>query len=158
MKKSETLLLKIVLISIAIIVSAALVWFPQMEGRAENLDFLHTYLDQFIIVSYLASIPFFAGLYQAFRLLNLIDADKAFTQDAVNGLRMIKFLSLSIVGLIMIGLVYIRFFMDGADSAGVLALGFFMSLAFGIVTTAAGVFQKLFQNAVDLKAENDLTV
>ncbi|HRN95836.1 MAG TPA: hypothetical protein PLD54_00125 [Candidatus Levybacteria bacterium] len=27
-----------------------------------------------------------------------------------------------------------------------------------MIATAAGIFQKLFQNAVDIKSENDLTV
>jgi hypothetical protein len=37
-------------------------------------------------------------------------------------------------------------------------LGIVLVLAFGVIATAAGVFQKLFQNAVDLKSENDLTI
>ena len=40
----------------------------------------------------------------------------------------------------------------------IVALGIAMSLAFAVIATAAGVFQKLFQNAIDIKSENDLTV
>ena len=106
----------------------------------------------------MASIPFFVGLYQAFKLLNLIDANKAFSQGAVNTLKNMKFASLSLIGFIALAVFYIRFFAHGDDSAGPTMLGICMALAFGVIATAAGVFQKLFQNAVDIKSENDLTV
>ena len=48
--------------------------------------------------------------------------------------------------------------MQGEDIAGPTMLGICMSLAFGVIGTAASVFEKLFQNAVDIKSENDLTV
>lgn len=132
--------------------------FPQTEGRAYNLDLMSIYTDPFIIYIYIASIPFFVGLYQAFKLLNLIDANKAFSQDAVNTLKHIKFASLTLIGFIAVALFYIRFFIHGDDPAGPTALGIIVSFAVAVIATAAAVFQKLFQNAVDIKLENDLTV
>jgi hypothetical protein len=76
----------------------------------------------------------------------------------VNALKKIKFASLALIGFIVLALLYIRFFVHGEDPAGPTMLGVCVSLAFGVVATAAGVFQKLLQNAVDLKSENDLTV
>lgn len=84
MKQSSTLFLRIVILLIRAAVFAGMIWFPQTEGRAANLDLLSIYKDPFIIYIYIGSIPFFVGLYQAFKLLNLIDAGKAFSQDAVN--------------------------------------------------------------------------
>lgn len=69
-----------------------------------------------------------------------------------------KYASLSLIGFIVLALMYIRFFANGDDPAGPIGLGAILSLAFGVIATAAGVFQKLFQNAVDIKHENDLTV
>lgn len=158
MKQSSTLFLKAVISLFAVGVLGALLWFPQTEGRAANLDLMSIYADPFILGIYLGSVPFFFGLFQAIKLLNLIDANKAFSQAAVNTLKNMKFASLSLIGLIIIFLVYIRFFVSGEDSAGPTMLGFCMALAFGVIATAAGVFQKLLQNAVDLKVENDLTV
>jgi hypothetical protein len=161
MKQSSTLILKVVLGLIAIVVLAGMLWFPQTEGRAANLDLINIYLDPFIIYIYVASTPFFVGLYQAFKLLNLIDANKAFSQGAVNTLKNMKLASLSLIGFIALALFYIRFFAPlgvDDDSAGPTMLGIVMSLAFGVIATAAGVFQKLLQNAVDIKSENDLTV
>lgn len=158
MKKSSTLFLKVVILLIAIGVLAGLIWFPQTEGRAANLDLISIYTDPFIIYIYIGSTPFFVGLYHAFRLLRLIDANKAFSQSAVNTFKNMKFASLSLIGFIALAEFYIRFFAHGDDPAGPTMLGICMALAFGVIATAAGVFQKLFQNAVDIKSENDLTV
>jgi hypothetical protein len=57
-----------------------------------------------------------------------------------------------------LGLLYIRLFVRGEDPAGVTALSIFITFATIIVATGAAVFQRLLQNAIDLKSENDLTV
>jgi hypothetical protein len=158
MKKGPTLFLKVVILLIAIGVLTGLIWFPQTEGRATNLDLISIYTDPFIIYIYIGSTPFFVGLYQAFKLLNFIDANKAFSQGAVNTLRNMKFASLSLIGFIALAELYIRFFAHGDDPAGPTALGILASFAVAVIATAAAVFQKLLQNAVDLKSENDLTV
>src|SRR3989338_1395624 len=158
MKRSSTLILKVVLCLIAIGTLAGMLWFPQTEGRATNLDLISIYADPLIIYTYIASIPFFVGLYQAVKLLNLIDANKAFSQDAVNTLKNMKFASLSLIGFIALALFYIRFAAMGDDPAGPTMLGILASFAVAVIATAAGVFQKLLQNAVDIKSENDLTV
>ncbi len=158
MKKGPTLFLKFVICLIAIGALAGMLWFPRTEGRATNLDLLSIYADPFIISIYIASIPFFVGLYQAFKLLNFINTNKAFSQGAVNTLKHMKFASLSLIGFIALAEFYIRFFVRGDDQAGPTMLGIAMVLAFGVIATVAGVFQKLFQNAVDIKSENDLTV
>src|SRR6266480_2264021 len=155
MKKSSTLFLKVVILLIAIGVLAGMIWFPQTEGRATNLDLISIYTDPFIIYIYIASTPFFIGLYQAFKLLNFIDANKAFSQAAVNTLKNMKFASLSLIGFIALAEFYIRFFAHGDDPAGPTALGILASFAAIVIATAAAVFQKLLQNAVDIQSEKD---
>lgn len=158
MKKGSTLFLKIVILLIAFGAIVGLIWFPQAEGRAVNLDLISIYADPFIIYAYIASIPFFIGLFQAFKLLSYINSNKAFSKEAVNTLKIMKFASISIIVFIILGLLYIRFFANGDDPAGPTMLGFIASFIFGVIATASGVIQKLLQNAVDLKSENDLTV
>ena len=68
MKKGSTLFLKFVICLIAIGAFIWLVWFPQLEGRAADLDLISIYKDPLIIYAYLGSIPFFVALYQAFKL------------------------------------------------------------------------------------------
>ena len=158
MKRGSTLFLKIVLLLMAVGVFAGMIWFPQAEGRAAGLDVISIYADPFIIYLYIASIPLFVGLYQAFKLLNFIDANKAFSQAAVNTLKNMKFASLSLIGFIVLAEFYIHFFAHGDDPAGPTMIGIIVSFAVAVIATAAAVFQKLLQNAVDIKSENDLTV
>lgn len=157
-KRGSTLFLKVVIVLIAIGVLAAMIRFPQAEGRAKNLDLISIYADPFIISIYIASTPFFIGLYQAFKLLNFIDENKAFSQGAVNTLKNMKIASLSLISCIVLALLYIRFFAHGDDPAGPTTLGIIVSFAIAVVATTAAVFQKLLQNAVDIQSENDLTV
>lgn len=135
-----------------------MIWFPQTEGRAAQLDLISIYTDPFILYIYIGSVPFFIGLYQAFKLLNFIDSNKAFSQGAVNTLKNMEFASLSLIGFIALALLYIRFAAHGDDAAGPTMLGIVAAFAVGVIATAAAVFQKLLQNAVDIKSENDLTV
>jgi hypothetical protein len=159
MKHGSTLFLKIVLILIALAALFGLLWFPPHEGRAAHLEVVRIYSDPFIVYIYIGSIPFFAGLFQAFKLLNLIDANKAFSQSAVNTLRNMKFASLFLIGFIVLAVIYIHLTVhSGDDPAGPTMLGIIVSFTAAVIATAAAVFQKLFQNAVDIKSENDLTV
>ena len=158
MKRRSTLFLKVVILLIGIGALIGMLWFPQTEGRAANLDLISIYTDPFIIYIYIASTPFFIGLYQAFKLLNFIDANEAFSQGAVNTLKNMKFASLSLIGFIALAEFYIRFFAHDDDPAGPTALGILASFAVAVIATAAAVFQKLLQNAVDIKSENNLTV
>lgn len=158
MKKGSTLFLKFVLCLIAIGVLTWLIWAPQLEGRATNLDLISIYADPLIIYTYIGSIPFFVALYQVFKLLGLVDHNKVFSQSSVDAVETIKYCAIVFSGFIVLGLLYIRLFVRGEDSAGVMGLGMFITFASVVIATAAAVFQKLLQNAVDMKSENDLTV
>jgi hypothetical protein len=158
MKKSATTFLKGVLILIASIALTTLIWFPQTEGRAANLDLVSIYADPFILYIYIAFIPFFATFYQAFKLLGYIEKNKAFSQVAVNTLRNIKYCALALSGFIGAAMSYIAITSKEDDPAGAIAMSIVIIFASIVIATAAAVFQKLLQNAVDLKSENDLTV
>ncbi len=158
LKRGSTLFLKVVILLIAIGVLATMIRFPQTEGRATNLDLISIYTDPLIIYGYIASIPFFAALYQAFKLLGYVDTNKVFSQLAVKALRNIKYCAIIISGLIVLGILYIRLFVNGDDPAGPTALGIFTTFASIVIATAAAIFERLLQNAVDIKSENDLTV
>ena len=47
---------------------------------------------------------------------------------------------------------------ESDDRAGGVVMGIVIGFACLIVTAAAAVFERLLQNAVDIKSENDLTV
>lgn len=158
MKRSSTLFLKLVLVLIALVALCGLVWFPQTEGRATNLDLISTYYEPFIIYIYITSVPFFVGLYQAFKLLTYIEQNKAFSQSSVNTLRNMKYCALAFIGFIAVAVPYIAMFAQDDDAPGVVVIPVVVIFASAVIATAAGVFQRLLQSAVDIKSENDLTV
>jgi len=158
MKHISTAFLRIVLVLVAIGTILGIVWFPLTEGRAVNLDLMSVYSDPFILYLYIASIPFFIGLYQAFKLLHFIDTHKAFSKSAVRTLKIMKISSLTLIGFIVLAMIYIRFFVHGEDPAGPTMLGIIATFLIAVIATAVTVFEKLLQNASDIKSENDLTV
>ncbi len=160
MKRSSTLFLKVVLLLIAIGALAGLIRFPQTEGRAANLDMISIYANPFILYIYIAAIPFFVALFQAFRLLGYVDKNKIFSKDAVGAVKSVKYCAISIIGFIAGAEAYI-FIVERSksdDPAGGVAMGIFITFISIVIAAAAAVFQKLLQNAVDLQSENDLTV
>lgn len=163
MKKASTLFLRFVICLIAIGALIWLIWFPQLEGRAANLDLISIYKDPLIIYTFIGSIPFFVALYQTFMLLGYIDGNKVFSQSSVNALRRIKYCAIAFGGFIVLGILYIRIQyaispVKDDDPAGVTSLGIFIIFGSIVIAAAFTVFQKLLQNAVDIKSENDLTV
>ena len=159
MKKVSTTFLKVVLVLMGIGVLAALLWEPQVEGRNVNSDWLTIYFnDPFLAYLYIGSIPFFFALYQSFKLLEHIEQNKVFSLMSVRALRNIKYCGLAIVGFIAGAEAFIILFANGDDPAGAIMLGIFIAFASLVISIGAAVFQKLLQNAVDIKSENDLTV
>lgn len=158
LKQSSTLFLKIVISLIGIVTLAALIWFPQTEGRATNLDLFSIYADPLIIYGFLASIPFFVALYHGFKLLSYVDQNQVFSEAAIKAVRNIKYCAITLSGFIVLGILYIGLFAHGEDAAGPTALGMFTTFACIVIATAAAVFERLLQNAVNIKSENDLTV
>jgi len=158
LKQGSTLFLKVVLSLIGIGTLAALIWFPQTEGRAANLDLFSIYSDPLILYSFIASIPFFVALYHGFKLLGYVDKNKVFSQSAVRAVRNIKYCAITLSGSIVLGILYIRLFANGEDAAGPTALGIFTTFASIVIATGTAVFERLLQNAVEIKSEIDLTV
>lgn len=107
---------------------------------------------------YVSMVPFFIALYQAFKLLGYIDKNKAFSKASVASLKKIKYAACSFGALYALGLPYIYLVADRDDSPGSIVVA--IVFAFGAFVAAAfvAVSERLFQNAVDIKSENDLTV
>src|SRR5258708_8967713 len=110
MKKWSALFLKFVICLIAIGAILWLIRFPQLEGRAANLDLISIYADPLIIYTYLGTIPFFVALYQAFKLLGYVDGNKVFSQLSVNAVRNIKYCAITFIAFIVLVILYFMLF------------------------------------------------
>ena len=144
---------------IGIVALAIMIRFPLTEGRAVNLDLFSIYSDPFIVYGYLASIAFFVALYQAFKLLGYIGQNKVFSLNSVKALRTIKYCAIILSILIVMAALYIRIFhAKDDDPAGFIAIAILATFISIVIATAAAVFERTLQSAVDIKSENDLTV
>ncbi|NTW23015.1 DUF2975 domain-containing protein [Candidatus Falkowbacteria bacterium] len=159
MKKGSTIFLQAVIVLIGIVALAIIIRLPLSEGRAANLDLFSIYTDPFIIYGYLSSSAFFIALYQAFKLLGYIGQNKVFSLNSVKALRNIKYCAIVLSVLIVLAALYIKIFhAKDDDPAGFLALCIVTTFISAVIATAAAVFEKTLQSAVDIKSENDLTV
>jgi hypothetical protein len=157
-KRSSAAFLQTIIVLIGIGALTLMLWEPHTEGRNKHATPFEIYFkDPFLAYAYVASIPFFVALYQAFKVLGYARQNKIFTQEAVNALRIIKFCAMAIIGFVAVSL----FFMIGGDREDRPA-GVFMRILIAfpsiVVATAAAMFERVLQNAVDIKSENDLTV
>lgn len=159
MQRIPTTFLQAVIVLIGIAALAILIRFPLTEGRAANLDLFSIYSDPFILYGYAASIAFFVALYKAFRLLGYVGQNRVFSSDSVGALRSIKHCAIVLSILIVMAGLYIRITHSKEDdTAGFIAICIVTAFASIVVATAAAIFQKILQNAIDMKSENDLTI
>lgn len=159
MKRISIIFLQAVLVLIGIVALILLIRFPMTEGRAANLDLFSIYFNGFILYGYAASIAFFVALYKAFRLLGYIGQNKVFSSNAVKALKSIKYCAIVLGALIVIAGIYIKIAHDKEDDpAGFLAMCIMTTFVTVVVATAAAIFEKILQNAIDMKSENDLTI
>jgi len=159
MKRSSTIFLQVVIVLIGIGALALLLWEPQIEGvNAHATNFEIYFKDPFLALVYIGSIPFFVALYQAIKVLGYAGQNKIFSQAAVQALRTIKYCALAIIGFVVVDEIIIMLTHGNDDAAGGVFVGVVITFGSIVFATAAAMFERVLQNAVDLKSENDLTV
>ena len=160
-RSRTTIFLQVVIVLIGISALALLLWEPHLEGRNVNATNFEIYFkDPFLAYAYIGSIAFFVALYQAFKLLGHIGRNEVFSPASVKALRTIKYCALTIIAFLVGAEGYINIVQRRVeeDIAGGVMMGLVMIFISVVVATAAAVFERTLQNAVELKSENDLTV
>ena len=158
MKQSSTIFLQSVIMLTGIVALILMLWEPHLEGRNAHATLFDIYFkDPFLAFAYVASIPFFMALYQAFKVVGYAGHNKVFSPGAVNALRTIKFCAIAIIGFVAASVVFMPFSDPDDRPPGVVMR---LVIAFGsiVIATAAAMFERILKNAVDIKSENDLTV
>jgi hypothetical protein len=161
MKRSSTVFLQIVIVLIGVAALALLLWEPQVEGRNANATQFEIYFhDPFLALVYAGAIPFFIALIKAFQALGYVGRDQVFSPEVVKGLRTIKYCALAIIGFVVVEEIVILVMNngDGEDPGAPIFIGLLITFGSIVVATAAAMFERVLQNAVDIKSENDLTV
>jgi len=159
MKQVSTLFLKGMIVLIGLFVLTLSIFVLPVIVR-EMFDVMPVQYELLPILLTLAGskIPFYIALYQALKLLNFIDKNKAFSELSVKSLKIIKNCAATIGILYTACLPFIYAVAELDDSPGVLAIGLIVIFASSVIATLTAVLQKLLQNAIDIKTENDLTV
>jgi hypothetical protein len=160
MRKGSTIFLQAVIVLIGIGSLALLLWEPHIEGRNAHATVFQIYFnDPFLAYAYTASLAFFLALYQAFKLLGYVRRGEVFSQRSVKALRTIKYCAISLVAFLVGAEAYFAIVVRGKDDiAGGVMMGLLLIFVSAVVATAAAVFERTLQSAVELKSENDLTV
>ncbi|MDB6053146.1 MAG: hypothetical protein JWN25_669 [Verrucomicrobiales bacterium] len=157
MKRSSTIFLQVVLVLIGIGSLSFMLWEPHAEGVNAHASLAQIYFNSFVIYAFLGSIPFFVALYHAFKVLGYVRQNKTFSQETVKSLRIIKYCALALIGFVAVSLLFM-IGGDREDRPGGLFMRLLVSFPAIIVATAAAISERILQNAVDIKSENDLTV
>ena len=161
MKRSSTLFLKLAVIFIGIpVLALCLFVLPQIANEANEAanrgwDLAYVVYG-ILVVMYLSVIPFYFALYQSFTLLRYIDKNQAFSELSVRALKKIKNCALIISGLYVIGLPFVFILAENDDAPGLILVGMVMIFAPMVIAVFAALLQRLLQEAVEIKSENDL--
>jgi hypothetical protein len=160
MKRGTTLFLKIAVILIGIPVLALCIFLvPEIAKFAAELYPDMTYIKYLVLIDlYASAIPFYFALYQAFKLLSYIDKNKAFSELSVRALTKIKYCAITISILYVPGLPFFYIAAKLEDAPGIMLIGLGIIFASTIIAVFAALLQRLLQEAIDIKSENDLTV
>jgi len=158
MKRGSTIFLKIAVFLIGAPVLAlgifGLTWLANNPASPDYDQILYP----IVIGMYISVIPFFFALYQAFKLLSYIDKNQAFSELSVKALQKIKFCAMTISGLYVLILPFVFLVAELDDAPGLVIIGMVPIFASMVIAVFAAVLQRLLQEAIDIKSENDLMV
>lgn len=150
MSRYSTVFLKIAVILIGIpVLALCIFWVPGF------INYLHFSI---LIGVYATAFAYFFALYQTLKLLSYIDKNKAFSELSVKALKYIKYCAntISIIYALLVPFLYP--IAEADDAPGLIGFPIIIIFASIAIAVFAAVLQRLLQEAIDIKSENDLTV
>jgi hypothetical protein len=158
-KRGSTTFLKVIIFLAGIAVLALCIFLvPKIGNFAGELYPDFAYMKSLVLINmYAAAIPFYFALYQAFKLLSYIDKNQAFSELSVKALKNIKCCAITISGLYVLGLPLFHFIAKKVDPP-IGLMGLIIISASLVIAVFAAILQRLLQEAINIKSENDLTV
>jgi hypothetical protein len=98
------------------------------------------------------------ALFQAAKVVGYAGKREMFSAPAVRALRVIRFCAIAVIVFVAGAETYIVAFSDSDDPSGGIFIGLLITLGAAVVATAAAIGERIAQQGLDLKSENDLTV
>ena len=143
MKRTSKVFLKFVTVFVGIFAFAFLLWELHIEGRNVNATLFQIYFnDPFLVYAYVASIPFFVGLYHVVKGLGHFEQDNVLL---FKSLRTIKYCALAIIGFAAFGEIFI-FLNKSDDRAGGVFIGLVITLGSTLVAIVAARLESKLKN------------
>ena len=136
---------------------ALMLWEPNIEGRNVHSTLFEVYFkDPFLAYAYIASIPYFMVLYQAFKVLGYVRQNKTFSQATLKALRTIKYCALAIIVFVAVSVIFM-IFGDRDDRPAGVFMRILITFPSIVVATAAAMFQRKLENIANLTSKSGLT-
>lgn len=159
--RGTTLFLRVAILGAAIVLLLLSAWAVSdvYMHWAEDSPELANWQYPIMFVISASAITFAVAVRQIWKLLNLIDKNKAFTKASVNAMKNVKYCGFIISALFATWMPLVFHAAENEDAPGMILIfgAIFIGIPF-VIAIFAGVAQRLFQNAIDIKKENDLTV
>lgn len=158
--KNGTLFLKTSLIVLGLMVlGLCILMFVGLAGEGiRNMSYFDRLVSPLVLIMYIAAIPFYIALFQAWKLLSYIDKSIAFSELSAEALKNIKYCAFTISVLYISALPQFFILAQADDAPGVVIIGLMFVGASLTIAVFAAVLQKLVESAMVIKSENDLTV
>ncbi|MDT5095316.1 MAG: hypothetical protein QOH60_4679 [Mycobacterium sp.] len=155
MNRASATFLQVVIAVVAIGSLALMLGEPHMEGRNAHATLFEIYFkDPFLAFAYVASIPVFVAFYQALKVTGYAGRNEIFSPAAVKAVRAIKYCAIAVIGFAAASEIYIVLINTSDDRAGGVFIGALITVASGAIAAAAGMFERILQNAVDPKCRD----
>lgn len=110
------------------------------------------------IAMFVAAVPFFVGLYGAWRLLSHIDKGMAFTKASTRSVKQIAYAAGIISLVYVVSLPFFYVWADNDDAPGLVVIGMVLTGVPMVIAVFGVLLYRLMSEATELKTENELTV
>lgn len=150
MTKASAAFLQFVVVLVGLAMLVLMLWEPHLEGRNVNATWFQVYFnDPFLAYAYAASIPGFMLFYQTFQVLGYAGQGRAFSAEAAQAVRTVRYCALAVVGFLLGGEAWLFLYQSGKeDIAGGVAIGLFFLVVFAAIATAATMLERFLQNGL----------
>jgi len=149
------------LLGLAVIVVCAIL-LPELAREEKTSNPNVSSAMPFLIGAWIMSIPIFIALWHTIKLLNLVDKGLAFSKQSVKALQNIKVCAAAFTLLVLAGaslvIIIARLENPTEDVTPVVTFGFIFTFISTAIAIFVAVVQKLINDAINMKKENDLII
>lgn len=142
-RANVSIFLQTVIVLIGIGALGFLLGEPHLEGRNAHATLFEIYFnDAFLAYAYIASIPFFMGLYHAFTIAGYIRRQGDIAQAISRSLRTIRSCAVAIIGFAVPAVAYLMIVRPDDDIAGGVFMGVLVVVGSSIVIAATTILRR----------------